>query len=178
MNFDWIISPLTIYGVFAAGGVAALHLVLSTKIEMHRQQKHGLAETESLREAIDTLKGKVQEVSVEVAALHLVLSTRIEMRRQQKHGLAETESLREAIDAPKDKVQEVSVEVKQNTPPPVVFTPFTELNVQNRAEALRMYQQGSGSRAISAALGLPPAEVALLEKVHNLLSGGSDGAAS
>ena len=128
MNFDWIISPLTIYGVFAAGGAAALHLVLSTGIEMRRQQKHGPAGTESPLKAIDVMKGKVQEVPVEV---------------------------------------------KQNTPPPVVCTPFTELNVQNRAEALRMYQRGSGSRAISVALGLPPAEVALLEKVHYALSGGA-----
>jgi hypothetical protein len=63
--------------------------------------------------------------------------------------------------------------VKQNTTQPLVYTPFTELNVQNRAEALRMYRRGSNSHAISAALGLPPAELALLEKVHYLLSGGA-----
>ena len=39
MNFEWITSPLAIYAVLALGGAAALHLVVSTRIEMRRQQK-------------------------------------------------------------------------------------------------------------------------------------------
>ena len=66
MNFDWITSPLVIYAVLAAGGAAALHLVVSTKIEMRRMQKRHLADRQSLHEAIAALERKVQQVGVEV----------------------------------------------------------------------------------------------------------------
>jgi hypothetical protein len=128
MNFDWITSPLAIYGVLAAGGAAALHLVLSTRIDMRRQEKRHLDESQSLREAI---------VALEV------------------------------------KMERVFAEAQQGTLPPAAYTPFTGLNVHKRAEALRMYRRGSDSHTVSAALGMPQAEVVLLEKVHHLLSGGS-----
>lgn len=125
MNLDWITSSLAIYAVLATGGAAALHLVVSTKIEMRRQLKRHLAESLSLRDAIAALEAKVQQVCLEV---------------------------------------------KQNGLPPAAFTPFTGLNVHKRAEALRMYRRGSDRHTVSTALGLPLAEVALLEKVHQLLS--------
>ena len=126
MNLDWITNPLAIYGVLAAGGTAALHLVVSTRIEMRRQQKRHVAESLSLREAI--------------AALKVI-------------------------------VEATCVDVKQNVLSPADYTPFTGLNVHKRAEALRMYRRGNDSHTVAAALGLPPAEVALLEKVYQHLSG-------
>jgi hypothetical protein len=65
MNFDWITSPLAIYGVLAAGGAAALHLVVSTRIEMRRHEKRHLAESLTLREAITALQVKLEQVCVE-----------------------------------------------------------------------------------------------------------------
>jgi hypothetical protein len=65
MNFDWIISPLTIYGVLASGGAAALYLVVSTRIEMRRHEKRHLAERHSLREAIAALDAKLEQMCVE-----------------------------------------------------------------------------------------------------------------
>ena len=125
MNFDWTISPLAIYGVFATGGAAALYLVVSTRIDMRRQQKCHLTEGQTLREAIAALEGKVQQMSENA---------------------------------------------KQDVPPPAAYTPLKGLNVHKRAEALRMYRHGSDRHTVAAALGLPPAEVALLEKVFHRLS--------
>ena len=62
MNFDWITNPLTIYAVLMTGGAAALHLVVSTKIEIGRQQQRHLEESRSLRECLAALEGKVAEV--------------------------------------------------------------------------------------------------------------------
>ena len=125
MNYNWITGPLAIYAVIAAGGAAALHLVISTKIEMRRQQKRHLADTQSLREAIAALESKLRQVCVEV---------------------------------------------NENMMPPAPSFSFKGLNVHKRAEALRMYRHGSDSHSVSAALGLPQADVALLQKVHHLLS--------
>lgn len=126
MNLDWITNPLAIYAVLAAGGAAALHLVVSTKIEMRRMQKRHLADHQSLHEALAALERKVQQVGVEV---------------------------------------------KENMAPPAAYVPFVGLNVHKRAEALRMYRRGSDRDSVSAALGLPQAEVTLLQKVHHLLRG-------
>jgi hypothetical protein len=128
MNFDWITSPLAIYGVLASGGAAALHLVVSTRIEMRRQQKRHLADSQSLREALAALEGKMQQVCAEL---------------------------------------------KQNVLPPAAYIPFAGLNVHKRSEALRMYRRGSDSHTVSTALGLPAAEVALLQKVHHILGTGA-----
>jgi hypothetical protein len=126
MNFDLIANPLTIYGVLAAGGIAALHLVISTRIELRRQETCHLAETESLRAAIAALEAKVQEVCAQM---------------------------------------------RKDVLPPAAHKPFPGISDEKRAEALRMYERGSDQHAIGAALGLPQAEVALLEKVHHYLSG-------
>ena len=125
MNLDWITNPLAIYAVLAAGGAAALHLVVSTKIELRRMQKGRLADLQTLHEALAALERKVQQVGVEV-----------------KENMA-----------------------------PAAYVPFVGLNVHKRAEALRMYRGGSDRDSVSAALGLPRAEVALLQKVHHLLRG-------
>jgi len=92
------------------------------------------------------------------------------MRRQQKRLLAESQSLRESIAALEDKVQRMALESKQDAVPAAVYSPFKGLNVHKRAEALRMYRHGSDRRKVADALGLPPAEVALLEKVYQLLN--------
>lgn len=106
-----------------------------------------------------------------IAALYLVLSTWIKMRRQEMSHLAETESLRESITALEKKVQEARAESHQEALPPAAYKPVTGLSAHNREEALRMYRSGGDQRAVSVALGLRPAEVALLEKVHQVVSG-------
>ncbi len=64
MNFEWMSNPIAIYGVLAAGCIAALHLVISTKIEMRRQHKLHQAESETLREALADLEEKLKQVSL------------------------------------------------------------------------------------------------------------------
>jgi len=124
LNLEWITSPLAIYAALAAGGAAALHMMISTRIEMRRQQKRQLANFESLRDAITVLEEQVRQVCAEAA---------------------------------------------EKVPLPVVNAPLTGLNIHKRAEALRMYRRGSDQQSVSAALGLPPAEVALLAKVNQVL---------
>lgn len=65
MTLEWITSPLAIYSALAAGGASALHLVISTRIEMRRQQKGHLAASQSLRVAIAALENKVQALCLE-----------------------------------------------------------------------------------------------------------------
>lgn len=128
MNYDWITSPLAIYGVLTAGGAAALHLVAFTRIEMRRQQKRYMTECQALRESMAALEGTVHQLCVEA---------------------------------------------KESVLPMAAYSPFVGLNVHKRSEALRMYRRGSDSHTVSTALGLPAAEVALLQKVHHLLGGGA-----
>jgi len=66
MNFDWITHPLAIYGVLSALGGAALHLVISTRIEMRGQEKRYLDENHRLLEAVAALEAKVGQISLEV----------------------------------------------------------------------------------------------------------------
>jgi hypothetical protein len=128
MNLDWITSPLAIYTALSGIGAAALHLVISTRIEMRRQQQGHSAESQALRAAIAVLENKVQLLCAEA---------------------------------------------KENMMTPAAYVPFTGLNIHKRAEALRMYRRGSDRNTVSATLDLPQAEVALLEKVHHLLSNGA-----
>jgi len=65
MNFDWIGNPLAIYAALATGGAAALHLVVSTRIELRTQQQRQLAESQTLRDAIAVLEDKVRELGLQ-----------------------------------------------------------------------------------------------------------------
>lgn len=62
MNTNWIICALAVYGILALAGLAALHMVVTTRTRMRRQQKCHLTESQSLREDIDALKGVVAEL--------------------------------------------------------------------------------------------------------------------
>jgi hypothetical protein len=67
MDLNWITKPLTMYGVLTSGGIAFLHLLISTKLEMRRQQKRHFAENGSLRETLAALQGKVAELCCEAS---------------------------------------------------------------------------------------------------------------
>ena len=111
-------------------------------------------------------------LAVSATLFHLAVTTRDRLRRQQKCHLAESQSLRDAIAGLEARLQSVCVEVQQNMVPPANHIPGAGLNVHKRAEALRMSRRGSDNHTICTALGLPGAEVALLQKVHHLLNGG------
>lgn len=66
MNLEWITSPLTMYGVLASGGVAFLYLVISTKVELRRQQNLHQSQIETLHEIIAALQVDVQKVVVDL----------------------------------------------------------------------------------------------------------------
>ena len=66
MDLNWIKDPFAIYGVLAFGGVSCLYLVISTKMELRRQQVHHRAESSSMQEAMSALQGKLTELSCEV----------------------------------------------------------------------------------------------------------------
>jgi hypothetical protein len=88
MDLNWITNPLAIYGVLATGGVASLHLVVSTKLEMRRQQKHQTAECASLQQTLVALKGQVAELSCESAEKSAVPSSALTGFNVQKRSEA------------------------------------------------------------------------------------------
>lgn len=104
-----------------------------------------------------------------MAGIHLVVAARIEMRRQQQRHMAERGTMEEALAALRGKVDELALESTDRSLVPVPGMAMTGLNVQKRAEALRMYRRGADHHTVSATLGLPHAEMELLHKVHHIL---------
>ena len=125
MDLNWITHPLTMYSLMAAGGLAALHLVVSTKRELSREQ--------SLREE-------------------------------------ETSTLLQTLKALQKTVDQLQTEARERESWPAPTPPGAAMNLQRRSQALRMYRRGDDSQTIASALSLPHAQVALLEKVHRVLS--------
>jgi len=67
MNLNWIVEPLTMYGALAAGGAAALHLVVTTKMELRRQYHASRSEADTLRETVEDLRRKLADLSQDIA---------------------------------------------------------------------------------------------------------------
>lgn len=102
-------------------------------------------------------------------ALALVTSTRKELRRREALRISELAELHDVIAGLRTKVDELSAESRERPSVPAPFEPRMALNLHKRAEALRMFRRGSDTHTVSAALGLPRADIALLQKVSRIL---------
>jgi hypothetical protein len=122
LNLDWVTHPLTFYSTLLIGGVASMHLIISTRAELRRRQRRQQDESTTLKEAVEALRGKIEEMTVEGPG----------------RG-------------------------------PAMPAPVQNVNLNQRAAALRMYGRGSDAHTVSAALKLPAAETELLRKVHQIL---------
>ena len=104
-----------------------------------------------------------------LAALYLLWQSKADVQRRHVQYLAENASLKQTVSALQNQIEELCTEMRERTIP-VPQVPTNGLNMHKRAEALRMYRRGTDQATVSAALGLPHAEVALLEKVHHVIS--------
>ena len=104
-----------------------------------------------------------------LAALYLLWQSKSDVQRRHVQYLAENASLKQTVAALQSQIEELCTEIREKTIP-IPQVPTNGLNMHKRAEALRMYRRGGDQATVSAALGLPHAEVALLEKVHHVIS--------
>jgi hypothetical protein len=107
------------------------------------------------------------------ACLHMVISIRIDLRRQHLRHRSETGTLQDALKDLRLRMEEQSLDTL-GQPVPASPYPSGALNINKRAEALRMYRRGTDHHTIAAAVGLPQAEMELLRKVHQILAGQTD----
>ncbi len=107
--------------------------------------------------------------------LHLFLSVKREMtslkksalqdRRQAEAALAQARRRMEEIQALLEGLEETAQQAA--TPGP----PLTAMNLNRRAQALRMYRRGQSADQIASVLRLPHNEVELLLKLHTAVAG-------
>ncbi|SPE36375.1 conserved hypothetical protein [Candidatus Sulfopaludibacter sp. SbA3] len=105
-------------------------------------------------------------------SLRLAIAGKIDLRREQRKREADAAGLRETVTALQGLVEELQAEARERAVPQAYAAP-SALNLQKRSDALRMYRRGSDRSTIATALGMPPAQVALLEKVHHILDNAS-----
>jgi hypothetical protein len=108
-------------------------------------------------------------LAVEIGLLAMVLFTRKEMRFLNQRRVAELAELHDAVAQMRTRVDELSAESRERGAVPVQSGRRMTLNLHPRAEALRMLRRGSDEHTVSATLNLPLADVALLQKVSQIL---------
>lgn len=104
------------------------------------------------------------------AALRLVVGCKLDLTREQQRMAAETEDLRATVKALEATVAELQADARERAAAVSYSTPHA-LNLHKRSDALRMYRRGSDQSSVAAAVGMPHAQVALLEKVYRILDG-------
>jgi len=112
-----------------------------------------------------------------IALLYLAISCRVDMARERKNRDGETETLRETTEALRQtvsqlstKLSEMATEARERVVPLAADTPGLAINLNKRWEALRMFRHGADPHTVSGALGMPVAEVALLQTVHGIIA--------
>lgn len=106
-----------------------------------------------------------------VAFLYLLFAAQVELQRQARTNAREREEMAASLAALAAKVEGfVSVAPERSG---AGSGPAT-MNLHKRSLALRLYQKGAEVHTITAAVGLPQAELTLLGKVHQILSGAAD----
>jgi hypothetical protein len=102
-----------------------------------------------------------------LVCLYVVLSTRMEVSDVRKQSAQELERLSKQVAA---LTAELEKKAAEPAPAPLpIPTPQRAMNINQRTEALRMSRRGHQAHTIAAALGLPAAEVSLLQTVQTLL---------
>lgn len=65
MNLNWINQPFAMYAAVAAGSAAALHLFLSSKVELRRQSLRHEDEVGKLRQSLGDLESRLAAIATE-----------------------------------------------------------------------------------------------------------------
>lgn len=109
-----------------------------------------------------------------LVCLYVVLSTRLELSERRKRALAERKELSEEFQKLAAKLASLESGMAELAERPAAAAPVLPavpraMNLNQRAEALRMYRRGHQTHTIAAALGLPTAEVSLLQTVQAML---------
>jgi hypothetical protein len=106
-----------------------------------------------------------------MSCLYLVVSIRMEIAQAEHRQRAQNESLRNTLAAIQQELDDLRKSEHDRAAVPVTSHDLSRsLNVQKRAEAMRMYRRGSDAQTVASTLGLPRAEVALLQKVQRVLA--------
>jgi hypothetical protein len=111
-----------------------------------------------------------------VCLLYLLFTIMARTQAQDRKLRAEQAATERLVQELRSQIHELVAETHERAAMPTGL-PAVGLNMQKRAEALRMYRRGSDPEAICRALGLPPAEVALLQKVHRVMVTAGEAAA-
>jgi hypothetical protein len=106
-----------------------------------------------------------------LVCLFFLLSMRLEMGDLRKRYLDERAQTKAEVEKLSAKVAELAAALEERPALPVPALPATPrtMNINQRAEALRMSRRGHETHTIAAALGLPAAEVTLLQTVQTML---------
>ena len=111
-----------------------------------------------------------------ILTLILFISVKREVARNRKRGRDEHRTLQESHDRLKSVVAELEVKLKEVEERSAVLVPppssLSGMNMNKRAQAVRMFRRGDRPEQIAAALSLPQNEVSLILKVHQATAGG------
>ena len=98
---------------------------------------------------------------------YLFLTVKRELQRVDRRRARQNEELSAGLNVLKDRLQDLAIEFDSAPALP----PATGMNVNKRAQALRMVKRGDGPERIAAVLSLSTREVELLVKVQKLICG-------
>jgi len=111
-------------------------------------------------------------IGAEIALAGLVLVTRKEMRARDQRRVAELAEAHDTILRMQATIGELSAEAREREALPVPMAAAGRrmtINLQPRAEALRMLRRGGDDHTVAETLDLPLADVTLLRKVSQIL---------
>lgn len=109
-----------------------------------------------------------------LAIICLAAAIKVEIRTEQKRHAQERLTLEQSVSALQKNVEELLIDARERAATAATHALTSGLNVHKRAEAMRMYRRGCDTHTVCATLGLPQAEVALLQKVHHIISSPSE----
>lgn len=108
--------------------------------------------------------------AVGIASLYQAFSTRADLAKRSASEAGERQKILQMVEVLSAKHAQVSLEAAERSAPLEPRAQPSALNMNKRAEALRMYRRGSDPHTIAAALALPLADVMLLKKVYIVLT--------
>ena len=115
-------------------------------------------------------------IAAEIGLLGLMMVTRKEMRDRDQRRIAELAEAQNAIMQLQARMEELTQEAREReaAPIPVPAGRRMTINLQPRAEALRMLRRGGDDSTVASTLNLPLADVTLLRKVSQILCAAKD----
>jgi hypothetical protein len=100
----------------------------------------------------------------------LFLKNRRDMKRLREEALESARNAAAGVSTLSAQVEGIRSSVRQIEEAPVASPSVRGINLNKRAQALRMYRRGETIPSIAAALRTPTHEVQLLLKVHHLIN--------